>query len=1133
MKTSIHRVCTLTLIPLLSWFAFAAQKSRFHWMKLSSILAALALSVAAFGQATICQSPATGPQQYSLSGTGVPQHIPGALNEVLGDIPQSYVALPGMPAKPLAFCGPSWQPNYPYVVGNLIEPIPGGTVFQAVGYVACASGCTSGSTQPPQFAQFIGTTYEPSPVIGWVTTCTDSGTTATCATVDAVGESVGINQLEPYEGADVGGTMNITDYSASGYNGVWVVTASTNSKPYTFSFTAPAGLIPGDCIDIGGAPNCTTYQQGSQIIDHQILWQDVGPQNESSVQVQPTTTNLAVTSDGTPVTSVAAGSVVTLTATVKAGGAAVTVGQVNFCDASATSCTDIHLLGTAQLTSAGTTVLKFVPGIGSHHYKAVFAGTPNGASDYAASASSPVALSVTGLFPTSTAISASGSVGDYSLTATVTGLVNASTLAAPAGTVSFLDTTSNNFVLGTAPLGTGTAGLSFLKSSNPATNPFPQSVAVADFNGDGKLDLAVPVYSIFTPLTDMNILLGNGDVTFTAGPAFPLTGQNVNNAAVADFNGDGIVDMAISLPDANEVQVLLGNGDGSFTPMPAIPATGVFVVATGDFNRDGKADLVLVNPGPGTLTILLGNGDGTFTAGATIPVAGGPQAIAVGDFNGDGNADLAVVDFSADAVTVLLGNGDGTFTEVPSSPTTGNQPAAIAVADFNGDGILDLAVSNLNGGNPDPGSVTVLLGNGDGTFTPTAASPVTGSVPNSIAVGDFNGDGKADLVTGNAGSNTASVLLGNGDGTFAAPLSPAAGTNPLFVAVGDFNGDGLPDLAAANNTTKSVTVLLAQETQTATATATGISPVGTGQHLVEASYAGDATYLGSISPTLSLTASLLTPAVTVTPSASSITTTQPLNVTIAVSGVSGDPTTTGTVTLTSGNYNSGATTLTNGSATINIPAGSLAVGTDTLTASYSGDSNYTTATGTSSVTVTLPAFTLSGTAVTVAPGATTGNTSTITVKPAGGFTGSVTLTAALTSSPAGAQDLPTFSFGSTSPVVITGTAAGTATLTISTTAPTMGALAYPARPGMRWYAAGVTSLAFILLVGIPARGRSKRKRLGALVFLMILAGGLLACGSSGGSGPSNPGTTPGTYTITVTGTSGSTTATAPVTLTVQ
>jgi hypothetical protein len=357
----------------------------------------------------------------------------------------------------------------------------------------------------------------------------------------------------------------------------------------------------------------------------------------------------------------------------------------------------------------------------------------------------------------------------------------------------------------------GAPGLSFVNSSNPATNPWPQSVA-ADFNGDGKLDLAVPVYSIFTSLSDMNILLGNGDGTFTAVPSFPLTGQNVNNAVVADFNGDGKPDLAISLPDANQVQVLLGNGDGTFTPMPAISANGVFVVATGDFNGDGKADLVVVNPGPNSVTILLGNGDGTFTEKATILFTGGPQSVAVADFNRDGKADLAVVNFSSNTVSVLLGTGDGTFTEAASSPATGIQPLSVAVGDFNGDGIPDLAVTNQNGGAPDLGSVTVLLGKGDGTFTPTMVSPVAGSVPESVAVADFNGDGKADLAIANAGSDTVTVLLGNGDGTFAAPLSPATGTTPHYAAVGDFNGDGLPDLAVADNLSNSITVLLSQHT---------------------------------------------------------------------------------------------------------------------------------------------------------------------------------------------------------------------------------------------------------------------------------------------------------------------------------
>jgi hypothetical protein len=566
-----------------------------------------------------------------------------------------------------------------------------------------------------------------------------------------------------------------------------------------------------------------------------------------------TTTTLAITSSDARADSVSAGTVVTLTATVKSKAQAVTVGQVSFCEAEAKTCTDIHLLGTAQLTSAGTAVMKFVPGIGKHSYRAVFAGTPHGKQDYASSTSRNASLSVTGKFATDTSISESGSPGDYTLTATVMGLVNAATAVAPAGKVSFLDTTDANHTLAKAPLGPSALALNFVQSNAPGTNPYPQYVSVADFNGDGHLDLAVPVYSIFTPNSDANIFLGNGDGTFTAAAAFPASGQNANNFAVADFNGDGKPDLAISLPDADQVQVLLGNGDGSFTAMTPIPVNAVFLVATGDFNGDGNADLAVMSPGASAVYILLGNGDGTFTTGATVSVAE-PTAIAVADFNGDGIADLAVVNGGTSTVTIFLGNGDGTFTTVASTPATGVEPLNITTGDFNGDGIADLAVSNQNDGYPNPGTVTVLLGKGDGTFT-TAPTLQSGSIPYTVAVADFNGDGKADLVTGNAGGNDASIFLGNGDGTFAAPLSPSVGNNPIGTAVGDFNGDGLPDLAAGNNTAYTVTVVLTAETETATAVATGVAPKGSGQHAVDASYKGNAKYTGSVSLTVTLTGS--------------------------------------------------------------------------------------------------------------------------------------------------------------------------------------------------------------------------------------------------------------------------------------
>jgi N-acetylneuraminic acid mutarotase len=208
--------------------------------------------------------------------------------------------------------------------------------------------------------------------------------------------------------------------------------------------------------------------------------------------------------------------------------------------------------------------------------------------------------------------------------------------------------------------------------------------------------------------------------------------------------------------------------------------------------------------------------------------------------------------------------------------------------------------------------------------------------------------------------------------------------------------------------------------------------------------------------------------------------------------------------------------------------------TETLQAiaTASGYSTSSVAPATYTINLSTTAFTIGGTAVTVAPGASTGNASTNTVTPSGGFTGNVGLTAVITSSPAGAKDLPSLSFGSTSPVSITSASAGTATLTVYTTAPATALLSYPAHPGTPWYLASGATLACILLIGIPARRRSWRTILGMLALLVALAGGVLACGGSGG-GTIYPGTMPGNYTITVTGTSGTATATGTISLTVQ
>jgi hypothetical protein len=224
----------------------------------------------------------------------------------------------------------------------------------------------------------------------------------------------------------------------------------------------------------------------------------------------------------------------------------------------------------------------------------------------------------------------------------------------------------------------------------------------------------------------------------------------------------------------------------------------------------------------------------------------------VGDFNGDGIPDLATTNYDSRTVTVLLGAGDGTFTPSPQSIPTGSAPYAIAAGDFSGNGILDLA--ELNDFSSD---VWILIGDGAGNFS-QGGKPTTGTYPSSITVGDFNGDGIPDLAANNGGwpnpDGTATVLLGNGNGTFTGTaVSPPVGNSSGFITSGDFKGDGISDLAVANAGDNTLTVLLAVN-GTAAATATAVSVPGTGTHQIVASYSGDSNYKPSVSQPSALTA---------------------------------------------------------------------------------------------------------------------------------------------------------------------------------------------------------------------------------------------------------------------------------------
>ena len=326
-------------------------------------------------------------------------------------------------------------------------------------------------------------------------------------------------------------------------------------------------------------------------------------------------------------------------------------------------------------------------------------------------------------------------------------------------------------------------------------------LTVGDFNGDGKPDLAVLLGGPQQGPSGrtVSILLGNGDGTFQPQSVY----QNLECAQVpivGDYNRDGILDFAV--PYCGGVAILLGHGDGTFNFLNSYPTPGYYHGITADFNRDGKLDLALADSG---VSVLLGNGDGSFGLSHEYQAGGFSTTVATGDVNRDGTLDLVTSNYDENNVSILLGNGDGTFrTHVDYA--TGNNPVAVIVADFNGDGKLDLAVAIPAPGDQGPGAVSILLGNGDGTFRPRVDYPTSAGAIR-IDVGDFNQDGKLDLAVSTVGPSV-DILLGNGDGTFQPALSFPTGGRPWNPVAADFNGDGHLDVATGNFDDGTISVLL-------------------------------------------------------------------------------------------------------------------------------------------------------------------------------------------------------------------------------------------------------------------------------------------------------------------------------------
>jgi Bacterial Ig-like domain (group 3)/FG-GAP-like repeat/FG-GAP repeat len=725
-------------------------------------------------------------------------------------------------------------------------------------------------------------------------------------------------------------------------------------------------------------------------------------------------------------------------------------------------------------------------------------------------------------------------------------------------------------------------------------------LATADVNGDGNPDVLVAEQCQDSNCTTgaVSVLLGNGDGTFQPGGIYASGGLYALWIVTGDVNGDGKTDVVVSNECASNsncsqgtLSVLLGNGDGTFQS-PITYATGEDgqSVTLADVNGDGKLDIVLSeecadsNCDSGAVAIMLGNGDGTFQSAVSYNSGGTwTMGAAAGDVNGDGKADLVVSseclsqsNCSNGIMAVLLGNGDGTFQPAVTYNSGGENAQGVQLADMNNDGKLDIVVQNecASSSNCNNGSVSVLLGNGDGTFQTAVSANMPQSIGwwGSLIVGDFNGDHKLDVASGGSGA----YLLGNGDGTLQAAQS--LGSNGAGITSADFNGDGRPDLAlggvaillnisngflistttslnSSNNPSsygQSVTFTATvnpQTPNTPTGTITfsdgsnqlGQAPLSSGSaslttaalalgsHSITASYSGDSNFNAGVSSVLTQVVAMASTTTTLSGSPNPAAVGQNVTFTATVNpATSGTPT--GTVSFFDGSTQIGSSSLSSGVATLSTT--SLAAGAHNVTAVYSGDSNFNASTSNSvNETVSAPGFSLSSTPLTSTTVQDGGSAKwTITINPSGGFNPStVNLTCSVT---------PV----ATAPVTCSATAVsvsggvGTATLNVATTAAYSNAKRVASRDsGMH--------RVFLLAVFVPGLclsgfglGNTKRRKLFALGIVMLVCFGCIlqtACGGYSSSPKVIPGTAQGTYQVTVTGTSGAIQQTTSVAVTVQ
>jgi hypothetical protein len=651
------------------------------------------------------------------------------------------------------------------------------------------------------------------------------------------------------------------------------------------------------------------------------------------------------------------GSVIVMTAQVSAVEFTVAGGTMTFTD---TYNGVSEVLGTVQVQSTignpGTAILEIeVGGVGVHQFTANYGGT----AVFATSSSSPQSVTFAGPYLSSTALASTGA----SPNATLTGTVSAFGPVTPTGSVTFTDTTSN-FVLGTAPLNAASLQNGFtpytlypIANTNNGNTGNTIGPAIGDFNGDGRPDYAVPTNS-----GPVAILLGAGNGTFTNGTTINTTAPfEPTSVVVGDFNGDGKQDLAVlSGAGTGSVNIYLGIGDGTFHAArnyPVAASTSASrLLAVGDFNRDGIQDLVATNSSLNQVAIILGNGDGSFQAPSYYPVGAAPWNVVVGDLNQDGFLDLAIASDGSASISILQGNGDGTFQPFAAFTTGASQVGSVAIGDFNGDGYPDLATTSA----PED-SIYILLNKKTATpsfqtavpYLLSDGTPAPG--PYYLTIGDFNRDGKLDIISANNGNATVGIMLGTGTGTFNTMTYYPVGSGDIFANVGDINGDDRLDITAVNGT--GLAVLLSGQTETASIS--NVAFFGCGTQSVTATYGGDGNYATSTSSALTFTPAKENTALTLTVNPTTGVVGQQFTLQATLSPyVYGSNTTNGElVTFWANGVNVGTAKLSGGVATfVGVPP---VTANYTVFATYPGDCTFSTSTSNSVTGSVLQASTLS------------------------------------------------------------------------------------------------------------------------------------------------------------------------------